>query len=162
MMEGKDGEIIVPDLSIPIVSDINARQTFDLQQYKEDISNNLNQNVLMQNSQTSNAMMYSVKSANEISANSIHLGNPDIHTSMAFVPTQESHQMDSSRTNCEDERLLNAAKSGLTDVILQLIEEEGQQLHSYRDKVGKDIYILLNLTSAIQNVIILTQNFKRT
>ena len=149
MMEGNDGKISVPDLSIPIVSDINARQTFDAQQYVEDVSSNLNQNVMMQNSQTSNAMMYSVKSANEISANSIHMGNPDIHTSMAFVPTQESHQMDSSRANCEDDRLLNAAKSGLTDVILQLIEEEGQQLHSYRDKVRKDIYILFDLTTAV-------------
>ena len=140
-MEGNDGKISAPDLSIPIVSDINARQTFDAQQCVEDIPKNLNHNALMQNSQTSNAMMYSVKSANEISANSTHLGNPDIHNPMAFLPMQESHQMDSSRANCEDDRLLNAAKSGLTDVILQLIEEEGQQLHSYRDKVRKDIYI---------------------
>ena len=141
MMEGNDGKISAPDLSIPIVSDINARQTFDAQQYVEDVSNILNQNTMMHNLQSSNAMMYSVKGANEISANANHLGNPDVHSSMAYVPTQEPHQMDSSRANCEDDRLLNAAKSGLTDVILQLIEEEGQQLHSYRDKVGKDIYI---------------------
>ena len=36
---------------------------------------------------------------------------------------------------CEDVRLLEAAKSGMTDVILHLIEEEGQQLHNHRDKV---------------------------
>jgi len=62
MMEGNDGKISVPDLSNPTVSDINARQTFDAQQYVEDVSKNLNQNVIMQNSQTSNALMYSVES----------------------------------------------------------------------------------------------------
>ena len=36
---------------------------------------------------------------------------------------------------CEDVRLLEAAKGGMTDIILHLIEEEGQQLHSHRDKV---------------------------
>ena len=35
----------------------------------------------------------------------------------------------------EDARLLEAAKDGLTDIILHLIEEEGQQLHSHKDKV---------------------------
>ena len=35
----------------------------------------------------------------------------------------------------EDARLLEAAKDGLTDIILHLIEEEGQQLHNHKDKV---------------------------
>ena len=35
----------------------------------------------------------------------------------------------------EDVRLLEAAKGGMTDIILHLIEEEGQQLHSQKDKV---------------------------
>ena len=37
----------------------------------------------------------------------------------------------------EDARLLEAAKDGLTDIILHLIEEEGQQLHNHKDKVLK-------------------------
>ena len=53
---------------------------------------------------------------------------------MALFQTPESSQ-DKPRAVSEDERLLDAAKSGLTDVILHLIEEEGQQLHSQRDKV---------------------------
>ena len=36
---------------------------------------------------------------------------------------------------CIDNRLLDAARDGMTDKVLQLIEEEGQQLHAYRDKV---------------------------
>ena len=34
-----------------------------------------------------------------------------------------------------DKRLLDAASAGQTDFVLQLLEEEGQQLHSFKDKV---------------------------
>ena len=34
-----------------------------------------------------------------------------------------------------DKRLLEAASSGQTDLVLQLLEEEGQRLHSFKDKV---------------------------
>ena len=35
----------------------------------------------------------------------------------------------------EDGRLLEAALNGQTDLVLQLLEEEGQTLHGFRDKV---------------------------
>ena len=35
----------------------------------------------------------------------------------------------------EDSRLLEAALNGQTDLVLQLLEEEGQALHGFRDKV---------------------------
>ena len=35
----------------------------------------------------------------------------------------------------EDSRLLEAALNGQTDLVLQLLEEEGQTLHGFRDKV---------------------------
>ena len=37
----------------------------------------------------------------------------------------------------QDDRLLEAALNGQTDLVLQLLEEEGQTLHSFRDKVKK-------------------------
>ena len=41
----------------------------------------------------------------------------------------------------QDDRLLEAALNGQTDLVLQLLEEEGQTLHSFRDKVKK-IFLL--------------------
>ena len=35
-----------------------------------------------------------------------------------------------------DKRLLEAASAGQTDLVLQLLEEEGQQLHLFKDKVS--------------------------
>ena len=117
-MEEKEGNIgVVPDSLMPIVGNDKTHQTFDLI-----------------NSKTSNSIMCSVQSVQDINASQNYLINANIHQSMALFPTPESPQ-DKPRAVSEDERLLNAAKSGLTDVILHLIEEEGQQLHSQRDKV---------------------------
>ncbi len=41
-------------------------------------------------------------------------------------------------SSSEDRRLLEAAASAKTDLVLQLLEEEGQHLHSFRDQVRKD------------------------
>jgi galactitol-specific phosphotransferase system IIB component len=35
-----------------------------------------------------------------------------------------------------DRRLLEAASQGKTDLVLQLLEEEGQTLHEFKDKVS--------------------------
>ena len=117
-MEEKEGNIgVAPDSLLPVVSNDKTHQTFDLI-----------------NTKTSNSMMCSVQSVQDINASQNYLINTNIHNSLAVFPTLESSQ-DKPRGASEDERLLDAAKSGLTDVILHLIEEEGQQLHSQRDKV---------------------------
>ena len=82
----------------------------------------------------------SVKTSIDINENrpssSNYLGNGTIQgNSIAFSPLQITSL--SNTDVCPDTRLLDAAKDGKTDRILQLIEEEGQQLHSYKDKVQK-------------------------
>ena len=63
-----------------------------------------------------------------------YLGNGAIDGNLTgFSPLQIASL--SNTDVCLDTRLLDAAKDGKTDRILQLIEEEGQQLHSYKDKV---------------------------
>ena len=42
--------------------------------------------------------------------------------------------MDSAMMN-SDSRLLEAAASGKTDLVLQLLEEEGSKLHEQKDQV---------------------------
>ena len=117
-MEEKEGNIgVAADSLLPVVSNDKTHQTFDLI-----------------NPKTSNSMMCSVQGVNDVNVSQNYLINANIHNSMSLFPTPESSQ-DKQRVVSEDERLLNAAKSGLTDVILHLIEEEGQQLHSQRDKV---------------------------
>ena len=37
----------------------------------------------------------------------------------------------------EDKRLLEASASGQTDIVLQLLEEHGHQLHKFKDQDGK-------------------------
>jgi len=47
-----------------------------------------------------------------------------------------SQQMESSSSNrSADSRLLEAAADGKTDLILQLLEEEGSKLHDHKDQV---------------------------
>ena len=63
-----------------------------------------------------------------------YLFKTSMHESATAFPTPDIPSLIKPDI-CEDARLLEAAKDGMTDAILQLIEEEGQQLHSHRDKV---------------------------
>ena len=40
-----------------------------------------------------------------------------------------------SDSSCCDHRLLEASSKGQTDAVLQLLEENGQHLHTFKDKV---------------------------
>ena len=61
---------------------------------------------------------------------------PNTSTQGNEVPSQKTEMPSLMNSGvCEDVRLLEAAKGGLTDIILHLIEDEGQQLHHHRDKV---------------------------
>ena len=40
-----------------------------------------------------------------------------------------------SDSSCCDHRLLEASSKGQTDAVLQLLEENGQHLHAFKDKV---------------------------
>lgn len=52
-----------------------------------------------------------------------------------------------------DARLLDAAADGHTDKVLQLLEEEGQILHSFKDKVRhKDLTRSLTRTQGFQTL----------
>ena len=44
--------------------------------------------------------------------------------------------MESSNNRSADSRLLEAAAEGQTDLVLQLLEEEGSKLHDHKDQVG--------------------------
>ena len=135
MMEDKEGiSRSVPEPSLPTVGN-NGHQTFDQLQYVEDISNHVTKNVMIKSPKTKNSMITSVQEVEDISGVPNYLVNANIHNSLTLFQTAEPHEFEKSKGVCEDERLLKAAKSGLTDVILHLIEEEGQQLHSHRDKV---------------------------
>ena len=135
MMEEKEGIIrAAPDSSMPTVGN-NGHPIFDQLQYVEDTSNHVTKNATIKSPQTKNSMITSVQEVDEMSGVPNFLANTNIHNSLTPFQTTDPHEIDKSRGVCEDDRLLNAAKSGLTDVILHMIEEEGQQLHSHRDKV---------------------------
>ena len=44
--------------------------------------------------------------------------------------------MEACNNRSADSRLLEAAAEGQTDLVLQLLEEEGAKLHDHKDQVG--------------------------
>ena len=50
--------------------------------------------------------------------------------------------MEACNNRSADSRLLEAAAEGQTDLVLQLLEEEGAKLHDHKDQVGF-IFILI-------------------
>ena len=52
-----------------------------------------------------------------------------------FLFSGEDVIMEEQKQDVNDQRLLEASAKGLTDLVLQLIEEEGQGLHGFKDKV---------------------------
>ena len=51
--------------------------------------------------------------------------------------------MEEPKKEENDQRLLEASAKGQTDLVLQLIEEEGQHLHGFKDKVRSSEFIVL-------------------
>ena len=52
-----------------------------------------------------------------------------------FVPGEIMEMAASISPSSEDRRLLSAASLGQTDLVLQLLEENGSELHNFKDQV---------------------------
>jgi hypothetical protein len=55
---------------------------------------------------------------------------------IVFVEKQIKIKMESCNNSSADSRLLEAAAEGQTDLVLQLLEEEGSKLHDHKNQVG--------------------------
>ena len=123
MMEQKEGlTTVLPDSQLTALA--NTHQNFDPPLTIVDISGNLTKSPMVCVNSEDKAKSTADK----------YIGNTSIQQNVAPFRTPELPSLIKSDVS-EDVRLLEAAKSGMTDVILNLIEEEGQQLHSHRDKV---------------------------
>ena len=124
MMEQKEGlSSVMPDSQITTALS-NRHQNVDPPHSIDDISNNLTKSPVV-----------CINSEDRVKSNSDKfVVSASIQQNIPSFQTPELPSLIKSDAS-EDVRLLEAARSGMTDVILHLIEEEGQQLHSHRDKV---------------------------
>ena len=56
-------------------------------------------------------------------------------SNILMEPSSLQHTEQHAPSGGGDSRLLEAAAAGHTDTVLQLLEEDGQELHSFKDQV---------------------------